>query len=307
MNFLKPPISLSDQLGHLESRGLSCPDKSKALSYLSNLGYYRISGYSYPFRISPARKIFKPGTTFEQIVRVYDFDRQLRLLVSDAIERIEVGIRSRMINDCCVQHRTAHWFTDPTNFHHRFNHGRFLKQIEKSLGIEYDQTTGNRILPNTHPETFIEHYYQSYTQPYLPPFWMVSEVLTLGSLSHLFKGIGDPFLKAQLAAPFGVPAKILVTWLHAVAHLRNVCAHHGRLWNRVFSISPTIARKHLNLINDAQRFEGHAATLLLLLDVCSPGHSWQSRFLKLLNDYPEIDEASMGFDSGWRQNPIWKS
>ena len=305
MNFNKHPITLTDQLTHLESRGLSFPEKAKAISHLTNLGYYRLSGYSLPFRKGPERTHFKDGTTINQIIRVYDFDRQLRLLVNDAVERIEIGIRSRMVTDCSLHYQTSHWFSDPSNFHTQFNHRRFLKKTERSLEITYDQTTGNRVLPTTHPETFIEHYYQTYTQPYLPPFWMVAEIMTLGGLSHLFKGLGDPALKVQIAQPFGVSARVFVSWLHAVSHFRNVCAHHGRLWNRVFSISPTVARSRSGQINSPQRFEGHAATLLLLLDECSPGHSWRQRFMDLFAQYPEINETSMGFAPNWKTSPIW--
>jgi len=305
VKFTKAAKDLPAQLALLQSKGLAVTDRPGALTYLENLGYYRLSGYTFPFRKSPGRTEFKPGTSLEQIIRIYDFDRELRLLAADAIERIEIGIRSRIVNATCLQHTSPHWFTDPTLFHSQFNHASFLRKLEKSLGIEYDRTTRTRILPTSHPETFIEHYYQKYGDPYLPPFWMVAEILTIGSLSHLYKGIGDATLKKEIAAPFGVPAKILASWLHSVAHLRNICAHHGRLWNRVFSISPKAAQKHRGLLVSPSRFEGHAVVLVDLLDVCSPGHSWRSKFQTLLAAYPEVDHQVMGFRPGWDQNQFW--
>ncbi len=194
---------------------------------------------------------------------------------------------------------------DGTHFHPRFNHRSFLKKLESHLDIKYDRQTNVRIMPQDHPETFIEHYYSKYGDPYLPPFWMSAEVLTLGSLSHLYQGIGDPRLKKMIADPFGVPAKILAAWLHSIAHLRNICAHHGRLWNRKFSISPPISRKHQGILHHPHRFEGHSVVLVDILDTCSPGHSWRTRLDDLLTNYPEVDHKAMGYPENWKSKPFW--
>lgn len=306
MRFRKPAISLPDQLHRLERGGLKVSDSSNALIQLENIGYYRLSAYSYPFRIGSPRDQFKGGTTLEQIIRVYDFDRELRLLVTDALERVEIGIRSRLVNQTCIHHSNPHWFMDGAHFHPKFNHRAFLKKVERHLDIQVDQVTKQRIFPQDHPETFIEHYYQKYGDPYLPPFWMTAEVLTLGSLSHLYQGIGESGLKREIADPFGVPAKILASWLHSIAHLRNTCAHHGRLWNRKFSISPPRAKKHQGVLHHPHRFEGQAVVLVDLLDVCSPGHPWRARLQDLLKQFPEIDPQAMGFPLHWQNLPFWQ-
>jgi len=303
--FNKPAEDLPAQLNLLEQRGLVISNRAQALSLLENIGYYRFSAYTYPFREGTPRNTFKEGTTLEQIIRIYDFDRELRLLVADAIERAEVGIRTRIVNHSCLHFSNPHWFMDSSHFHPRFNHNAFTNKLERHLNISYDRQTGARIMPEDHPETFIEHYYLNYGDPYLPPFWMTAEVLTLGSLSHLYKGIGDNQLKKDIATPFGVPAKILTAWLHAIAHLRNICAHHGRLWNRKFSISPPLSRKHRGILHHPHRFEGHSVVLLEILDVCSPNHSWRQRLDQLLVKYPEIDPQAMGYSQHWKQEPFW--
>lgn len=304
MKFVKQAVDLPTQLQKLKSRGLGVADDAAALSLLHNLGYYRLAGYAFPFLVPPARKIFKQGTTFEQIVRVYDFDRELRVLMMNAVERIEVTMRSRLVHATCLSW-DAHWFMDAAKFHPHFNHLQFMDQVERDMGIRYDRTTQQRILPATHAETFIQHYYTKYGDPYLPPFWMTAEVLSLGALSKVYKGIGDAAIKAAIASPFGVPAKMFEGWLHSLAHLRNICAHHGRLWNRVFSINPPFAHKHRGIMLSPNKLEGHLVVLVDALDVAHPGHSFRQDFKALRDRYPEIDPVAMGFPAGWSTQPFW--
>jgi abortive infection bacteriophage resistance protein len=305
MKFTKPVFDHQAQLQKLKSRGLVVTNDAEVLAALENIGYYRVAGYAYPFLEPPHRKAFKPGTTWTQISRLYEFDRELRVLVIDAIERIEVAVRARLISATCAHWNDPHWFLDARHFHPRFNHGYFIEQLERELGITYPPPAHQRLLPSSHAETFIQHYYTKYGDPYLPPFWMTAEILTLGALSRVYKGLGDPALKASIAAPFAVPAKILESWLHALSHLRNTCAHHGRLWNRVFSISPTVARKHQSLVHSPSRLEGLLVVLLDVLQVTAPGSGWKLGFKNLLQSFPEIDPAAMGFPPAWNSLPFW--
>jgi abortive infection bacteriophage resistance protein len=114
--FNKPPLSLPDQLQLLISRGLTVSDQAEASHYLTYIGYYRLSGYALPFQKGGSgadRHDFKPGTTFTQILERYVFDRRLRLLVMDAVERIEVAIRAALSNAIAPQHG-AHWYLNPS-------------------------------------------------------------------------------------------------------------------------------------------------------------------------------------------------
>ncbi len=188
---------------------------------------------------------------------------------------------------------------DAARFHPKFKHGKFISKVEGEVGIKHDPVTHHRILPQGHAEKFIEHYYKKYGSPYLPPFWMIAEVLTLGSLSLLYTGLGDPALKLRIAQPFGVTAKVMVSWLHSLAHLRNVCAHHGRLWNRVFSITPLVPSHLATTLYAANRFEGHATVLVEMLRIIAPADDWKKDLRDLLGRFPEIDPAAMGFGPSW--------
>jgi len=315
--YTKAAQSLPDLFAKISSRGLHIDNPAELQCALVNLGYYRIAGYAYPFLVPPSRKTFKSGTAWDQIARLYEFDRELRLLVSDAVERIEVGLRARLVSATTMEPIAAaaipgtpastwgpHWYLDASRFHPGFNHGRFIAKLEQELGIEHD-ASGAPILPATHAEAFITHYYSRYGDPHLPPFWMVAEILTLGSLSSLYRGLGPPHLKLKIAQPFGVTTKVMVSWLHALAHMRNVCAHHGRLWNRVFSIIPLVPPRLSATVHAANRFEGHATVLVEMLRVTAPSDNWKADFRALLARFPEIDPTAMGFGPSW-STPYWQ-
>ena len=167
--FNKPPLSLPDQLGLLFSRGLTVNNAPDAAHYLTHIGYYRLSGYTLPFQvggIGSDRHDFKPGTTFDDILDRYVFDRKLRLLVMDAVERIEISVRAAMSNAIAARHG-AHWYLNPRLFSRTFDHGRFLNDIKQQIG----HVSAN----NRRRDIYIEHYYQTYSTPDMPPSWMVFE------------------------------------------------------------------------------------------------------------------------------------
>jgi len=100
--YTKPPLSVQEQINLLKSRGLQIPDESRAIRYLQNISYYRLSGYMYPFLVNTKQHIYKTRTTFDNILNLYHFDRELRLLVFSAIEKIEIALRSQIINQFSV-------------------------------------------------------------------------------------------------------------------------------------------------------------------------------------------------------------
>ena len=164
MKFTKPPLTLPQQLAKWQTRGLVVSGEAKALHYLRFIGYYRFSAYTLPFQ-DPAHpdKHFRPGTTFELVLALYVFDRELRLLVLDAIERVEVAVRACLVNEMCIRHG-AHWFMEPIHFRAApatpptrpcFNHTEFLDNIDEELGIPKMAHAPSA----PHNEVFINHYY----------------------------------------------------------------------------------------------------------------------------------------------------
>lgn len=312
MKFSKPALTLPEQLQKWQSRGLLVADANRALHYLRFIGYYRFSAYTLPFQDQDPThpdKHFKAGTTFEQVLQVYVFDRELRLLVLDAIERVEGGVRTCLVNEMSVKHG-AHWFMEARLFKPPpprpsgvpyFDHSKFLDKLDEELGIP---PTG-KAPARPHNEVFINHYYWKYGDPYLPPAWMVFEVLPMGRMSQVFAFLRDVNDRAVVAAPFGVDEQVLQSWLHCLSYVRNVCAHHRRLWNLQLVIKPTIAKKLATLVPVKDQFHALAVILHYLLGIAAPNSSWHERLVRLMDAHPAADPAMMGFPAKWRTEPFW--
>jgi abortive infection bacteriophage resistance protein len=200
----KPALTIDEQLALLESRGMSVQDRSQARRTLGNVSYYRLSGYWYPFReidgYGQRLDSFRRGTTFEKVIDLYEFDRQLRIELLDAIERIEIAMRTGLTY-AFAHHAGAFGHTDAKWFRRGFDHASWIARIE-------DETDRSR-------EKFVEHYRVKYDGFPRLPLWMATEVMSFGSLSHLFKNVVPP-VRTDVATRIGVH------------HARELDArHHG--------------------------------------------------------------------------------
>jgi abortive infection bacteriophage resistance protein len=301
VKFQKPPLSIPQQIHKWKSRGLDASDATRAEHYLAFIGYYRFSGYAYPFQdLTHPDKHFRAGTTFEQILSVYIFDRELRLLVMDSIERIEVAVRTCIVNEMSLKYG-PHWFMDASLFHPKFRHNDFLDMIDGELGI----AAGAKRPFSPHNEAFINHYYAKYTDPYLPPAWMVLEILSIGRLSKMFASIKAVADRAAVAQRFAVDEQILAQWLHCLSYVRNLCAHHCRLWNRKLVIKAAIAKKHSHLSSRTDQFYAVAIILNYMLPIIAPGATWHNRLKSLIDSSPDVPIAWAGFPANWKAEPFW--
>ncbi len=297
--FQKPALAIRAQLELLQQRGMTIPDATQAEHYLRFIGYYRLSGYWFPFQHrdgSPDHDAFRPGTDFKAVLDRYVFDRRLRVLIMDAAERIEIAARAALSNNMCERFG-PHWFLDSKHFEKDFDHRDFLARVRQEMGI---------VPNNRHKQAdFIRHYLQKYDSPPEPPSWMVFELLPFGTVSYVFAKLLDRE-KKEIAALFGLPRVLLKSWLHSTSHLRNLCAHHSRVWNRAFSIKPLVAKSEHHHVRDPNKFYNHAVAVQSLLKRISVDTHWPDRLRALLDEYPTIPPAEMGFPPNWRQEPIWR-
>jgi abortive infection bacteriophage resistance protein len=296
--FNKPPLSLPDQLGLLVSRGLTVNNPADALHYLTHIGYYRLSGYALPFQIGGNgldRHNFKPNVTFEDVLDRYVFDRKLRLLVMDALERIEISVRAALSNTIASKHG-AHWYLNPHLFSPSFDHPRFIEDIKQQIGHD----PGN----NKRRDIHIDHYYETYSTPDMPPSWMVFESITFGTISVACKNLACPEF-AMVCRSFALPQPIFTSWLHSLNYVRNICAHHGRLWNRECRIKPMIAHAFRIDLTPNVRLYAQLVVMQILLTKIAPGNHWAQKLFSLLVEHPSIPLRSMGFPINWRSRMIW--
>jgi len=329
MSYNKPWKSYEDQLDLLIERGLSVTDREKALNYIERIGYYRLSGYLYPFRelsgvFCPLEKTngkkFKKGQTdrikldnfiagacFQDAVKLYVFDKQLRLLVLDALERIEVGLRVD-ISHTLGKEDTFAYLKPELLFE------GFVNDLDKKTGLtgHHQWLTKHAALISRSKEEFIKHHKAKYGFPL--PIWVVCEIWDFGTLSTLFSGMRIEDQDA-ISQKYGVSnGRVFASWLRSLNYLRNVCAHHSRLWNRNIIDQPKLSVGEVSWV-DPFHGDNHriARPFLLLciakhlLTIINPTSSWGQRLKKLLSDeFPDlahvgIDLRSMGAVEGWEE------
>lgn len=134
---------------------------------------------------------------------------------------------------------------------------------------------------------------------------MVAEILSLGSWSTLFAHLANRDDQKIICKPFKLNYIVLISWLHSITYLRNLCAHHCRLWNRAFTLKPIIAKQYRSLLLENNRFSAQAAVLKILLDTIAPENHWGTHLIELIDLHPSIYPKQMGFSLGWNKENLW--
>lgn len=306
MQYKKIPLKLDDQVSLLQSRGLKFSDLNQVKHYLSSIGYYRLSAYWLPFETPVAEDTrrnhqFLPNTTFDQILSIYIFDRRLRLLVMEAIERIEIFLRASWAQ-ALSEEEGSHAHLKSSNFKCAWNHAQ---------GIYY---MGENLRKSS--EKFVQHYLKKYSEPHLPPIWAVVETLSMGGLSRWISATKATSIKKNIATRIGLPtADILESVLHALTPVRNVCAHHCRLWNRKFTMQLPYIKKLKSVMQietvdgqnqPSRQLYNYLVILIQAMDNVNNGSSWKHRLKShILTATPE-QQSTMGFPQDWVNQTIFQ-
>lgn len=295
MEYNKKPFTFEEQAQRLLDRGLQT-DKKSLVQCLKSVNYYRLSAYLYPYRKEDDN--FKQNTTLDKVWKNYCFDRQLRLLAMDACERIEISVKTDVV------YFLAH------------DKGAFAYLEEKNLSYlnknEYESFI-KRIKDETERakrEDFVKNFFAIYgdKHEYLP-LWMLAEILSFGTTFTMFKGLRTE-IKEQIATKYGVAPKVFSSWLHTISVVRNICAHHGRLYNRTLGVKPIIPRKGL-LWKEREKIDNSKVFSLLtifhyLIKTIAPQSKWKNKLLSLLQMEKDIPLSVIGFYSGWDKSDLWK-
>ena len=233
------------------------------------------------------------GTSFQHLMDIYAFDRRIRALLSRAFERIEIAVKATLSGEGANFHGPF-WLCDETNFD-RGSH----PQIRQLM----DEYIGNR--QEAHQHIFINHFMTKYANPY-PPCWMMMELFSFGAISKIYKS-SKGAIRQRVSSQFGLQHDVLESWLHSLSFARNVCAHHGRVWNRRFTIKPKVPRlynPHWPVTTHDRLYVICAMTwhLVSVIDGTSP---WMERLSHLIDTRPGVPLSSMGFPENWRSTPPW--
>lgn len=289
-------LSFGQQLVSLKSKGMQVDNDSLATSYLERVGYYRLSGYWYPFRQFDKKNtnqrlgLFVDDTHFQHIVDLYVFDKKLRLLAIDALERIEMAVRVDIAHTLGKKDPQAHEQADKLD-------GNFAKKAikkGKNKGKTEHQlwlAKHSQLLYRARKEPFILHHNKNYQG--IVPIWVAIEVWDFGCMSRLYAGMTFSD-KTLIAKKYGANAKQFEQWLRSLNFIRNVSAHHSRLWNaNILEQSAPISfdSKWSKLVNHKPFF--YFCIMQHMLKVICPRSSWNQRFKSLLNEFPAVPDDTV--------------
>lgn len=310
--YTKQTLSFQDQLIQLENRGLTIKNNAKAASYLQSISYYRLSAYFLPYQ--QVKDTFNAGTTFAQIIQTYMFDKDLRLLVFDCIERLEIAIRTQFIYTMALHYNDSHW---------QDNQALFVNPYYNKIGNLVDpyndlQNIISKAKTKRTPEVFIKHYTNTYNSPANPPSWMCLELLTMGELSHIYRGLRNNSDKKRIASFFDVHHSVFKSWLHSLTYVRNLCAHHSRLWNRDLAIEPDRLLKPVgnwigNRYQNNKRMFYFLCVIKYMLNRANPTNTLTQKIEDLFKKYPSVPIKYLGIPSdgngnllNWKNEPLWQ-
>lgn len=311
MRYKKLPLADDDHIALLEKeRGLVIENYDRAKRYLQNAGYFRLTGYMYHLQKDDGSHVFEQGTTFNHIIDTYQFDKKLRYLLAEYLERIEVATRSLVSNAYSLKHG-FYWYMESTHFEKpKIPEGR---STEKVLDVHNYINTIIKEYYEKATEQYLKNFKYKYTSESCPPSNMAMEILSMGQLAKLLVALKKKDAEVQkVGQAFKLPIQILSSWFIYLANVRNICAHHSRLWNKKvtadrFTIPKLNYAFHGNLPSDFNTtVYGILSIMVRLLNSINPENSLISKFQQLIKEYPNIDLSQMGFPSDWMENPAWK-
>lgn len=313
MEAIKPWLDFPAQVALLQKRGLWVEDEKRAQWYLRRIGYYRLSGYFHVLRQwDKERQIlldnFVAGSDFETVLSLYLFDKKLRLLALDALERIEMAVRVDMVHILGAYEPLAHTKAE-------YLHGNFSKRIQKDGKTKHEAWLARyKVLEQKAHKRRLEFVAHNLSKYGCLPVWAASCLWDFGSMSRLYEGMKYAD-KNQIALKYGAGnGDILAQWLAGLNEIRNISAHHDRLWNANISRMAAPIRKDIFWQQlDQTRPFFYFCLMQLMMKVLCPQSRWSERFSALLAEFPERDGyggkmslSRFGLVPNWREWDLWQ-
>ena len=221
----------------------------------------------------------------------------MRLILFDALERIEIALRTKLVYYPSIE-LDQWWFENESNF--------FSKEFHKESLIEIDKELART------KEIFIKSHYDKYGNEHRPPAYKTLEVISFGCLSKLYSNLNNNITaKNRIARELNLPNhNFLRSWLKTFNTVRNIIAHHSRLWNRNIDFPPKLLYKtEFDFIEEPENENSiyHCMSCILyVLNKVSKGHSIKDRLISLIESTDYIDLSEMGIPDNWKEQDIWK-
>ncbi|MFD2471419.1 Abi family protein [Amycolatopsis silviterrae] len=295
----KPHCTYEKQLELLKERGMRIDDDAAALALLERAGYYTLSGYSYPFRMTASdgsrTDRFFPGTSITQVRALWEFDHRLRSAAFAAIQHVETYLRALLAYSLGSVDPMIHRKRELLSIDHPRAYPRWLENLDRKVADSREE--------------FIVHHREK--RGGVIPIWVATDVLDWGGLSYLYS-FAPSGVREQVAQRFRLSAPQLKSWLRALNIVRNVCAHHGRFYNRYYSLTPKLPHgdrdKSFDAIDSAKGTTFAMLTLMQHLSSHTVGASMRG-LPAVIRTFPRDAGASpgaMGVPDQWDSYPLWR-
>ena len=283
--------TIDEQLEILKNRGLSVSDEAAAKEFLLRNNYYRISGYSLTLR---SHDVFNANASFQNIVDIYSFDHELRHILLQYIEVIEVTVKSIYAYEFTKRHgATGH--LDVSHFTDASKHQEIMDKASKQKDAR---------LPH---EAYLKHFVEDLNQDI--PLWAYVDLLTISDISFLYK-ISERDVRDAVAQSVGLytrGAELLERFMHSMTIIRNLCAHGSRLYNRLFEQKPWLSKKERALLlknDDGTIDNAHLFGFILIMRRLLKVDEFialKAEILALSNKYQFVSMRYYGFPDDWDQ------
>jgi abortive infection bacteriophage resistance protein len=303
------PRSIDEHIRHLKNKGMSFPDMGAATDLFSRVSYSRLKYYWRDLIDENTDGDFQEGTSFQTIIDRYTFDHKFRVILFDAIETIEVALRAKIINHMSKAAGNGLWYLDSSLFEDEQRHMDFVLELK----YEFERST----------EPFAKNYITEHSDWYSDAksgdnadAWLIIEVATFGTLSKMYKNLKSQLpQRSAIANDFGLySAKDFSNWIEVISLMRNIVAHHSRLWNRSLgkkTLDPKGKRFPWlnNSLTEVQKKKPYAVACAIayLCKAVNSKHQFSASIRQLSNEYPNIALSKYGFPTKWETEPIWKN
>ena len=278
----KPFLTIIEQIQLLKERGLiiDTNDQKRAEFFLRHISYYHLSIYAKAFQNKNNK--FEDNITFQKILDLYNFDKKLRFLILDILERIEMSLKCVLAHEITKNRKDDYWYIDENGFSKKVDIGKILKDLKKSQ------------------EVYIQHFYKNYPDSQYPPAWIFFEKLTFGESACIARNLKDS--DRQIIANFYEVSKGMINEFIALSQLRNACAHHSRIWNRRFIMRTREYSKYKDIFGDSPKNSLYAylVVMQIFLMKISPRSKWLDKLNELIKEH-DIPIYRMSFPENWKE------